>query len=64
MSEIQAADDNNSTAGSELLKYDLRIADIKKKKNARRRNRSYHGSNNSTLDGISPFDTLGDRNIS
>jgi hypothetical protein len=63
MSEIQAADDNNSTASSELLKYDFRGADIKKK-NARRHNKSYQGSSNSTLDDISPFYNLGDRNIS
>jgi len=63
MSEIQAADDNNNTASSELLRYDLRGIKIKKK-NARRRNKSYQGSSNSTLDSISPFDNLGDRNIS
>ena len=64
MSEIQEPDDNNNTASSGLLKYDFREANIKKKKNARRRNRSYQGWSNATLDDISSFDTLGDRNIS
>jgi hypothetical protein len=65
MSEIQEPDDNNNTASSGLLKYDFREANIKKKKkSARRRNRSYQGWSNATLDDISSFDTLGDRNIS